>query len=155
MCNKNHKWRCQGIWTVDSLCWMKMRSQAALTVNTKLGTDHGHLLFANSTRSLPYFSSHRTHCFYAYCILPTSYYLRIAYALPTYCLCIAYERIAHCLHVETGKRQQAGAPQQTVPYLAIRIFRGDQYSRPHFSRAVLITIIITAYYECTHSERKF
>ena len=88
--------------------------------------------------------------------MPIVYCLRrIAYALPTYCLCIAYERIAHCLHVETGKRQQAGAPQQTVPYLAIRIFRGDQYSRPHFSRAVLITIIITAYYECTHSERKF
>ena len=88
--------------------------------------------------------------------MPIAYCLRhITYALPTYCLHIAYERIAHCLHVETGKRQQAGAPQQTVPYLAIRIFRGDQYSRPHFSRAVLITIIITAYYECTHSERKF
>ena len=88
--------------------------------------------------------------------MPIVYCLRhITYALPTYCLHIVYERITHCLHVETGKRQQAAAPQQTVPYLAIRIFRGDQYSRPHFSRAVLITIIITAYYECTHSERKF
>ena len=128
----------------EQLCWTKMRSQTVLTVNTKLGTDHGHLLFANSTRSLPYFSSHRTHRFCACFILPTSY-----------CLRIGQERITHCLHVETGKRQQAAAPQQTVTYLAIRIFRGDQYSRPHFSRAVLITIIITAYYECTHSERKF
>ena len=95
--NKNYVWRCviritSGVAKEsEQLCWTKMRSQTVLTVNTKLGTDHGHLLFANSARSLPlpYFSSHCTHCFYAYCILPTSYYLRIAYILSTNVLHIA------------------------------------------------------------------